>query len=172
MLKLGSAPPWPCGNPQPTTSHPNNSEAHWGEMGLLPFSHTTEQSGHSAQAATDSTGLQLLSHCPSLQLTQWFHACPAWSPWFHPCPMQQGPSIPQNTHSSLRCSCPIPHVPACSCQCPHKTHSEHPMFKGLLKQAIAYKQLHWQMLKLYHWVPTVSYPTAPPLSYWWVTTFQ
>lgn len=80
MLELGSAPPWPCGNPQPRTSHPNNSEAHWGKMGLLPFSHTTEQSGHSAQAATDSTVLQLLSHCPSLQLTQWFHACPAWSP--------------------------------------------------------------------------------------------
>lgn len=25
---------------------------------------------------------------------------------------------------SLRCFCPIPHVPACSCQCPHGTHSE------------------------------------------------
>lgn len=144
-------------------------------MGLLPFSHSTEQSGHGAQTATESMLLKLLPHCPSLQLTQWFHACPVWSPCsIHPCPMQWNPSIPQNTHSYPRCFCPIPHGPVCSCHCPHRTHSVglNSMFKELLKQAIAYKQLHWQILELYCWVPTVPYPAAPRLSYWWVTTFQ
>lgn len=87
-------------------------------MGLLPFSHTTELSGHGAQAATDSTWLTLPFPAAHTMAPCMWPPCSIHAQYTTTSPSHGAPNF------SLRCFCPIPHVPACSCQCPHGTHSE------------------------------------------------